>query len=62
MNSHAHPHDASVPADAPDDRAERALHIGTPNAAGWFYAACSRDYGEEICGCLIYQAAAQDHL
>lgn len=52
-------HDASAPADA-TAAAESTLHIGKRNAAGLFYAACSRDYGEEICGCPICQAAAHD--
>jgi hypothetical protein len=41
-------------------RPQPAAHIGTPNAAGLFYAACSRGYGEEICGCPICQQAARN--
>jgi hypothetical protein len=59
MDSRVHVHDASAPAD-PTAAPERTLHVGKRNAAGLFYAACSRDYGEEICGCPICQAAAQD--
>jgi hypothetical protein len=61
MKSQTPAPDASVLTNATDDSAERTLHIGTRNAAGLFYAACSRDYGEELCGCPICQAAAHDH-
>jgi hypothetical protein len=60
MESHVQRQDASVPRDATADRAEHLAHIGTPNAAGLFYAACSRDYDEEICGCPVCQQAAQE--
>jgi hypothetical protein len=40
--------------------AENVAHIGRRNSAGLFYAACSRDYDEEICGCPICQQAARD--
>jgi hypothetical protein len=60
MKSLANAHDASVPADATAGHAEHLAHVGTANAAGLFYAACSRDYDEEICGCPICQATAQD--
>jgi hypothetical protein len=36
-----------------------AAHIGRPTRAGVFYAACSRDYAEQPCGCPICQAAAR---
>jgi hypothetical protein len=38
--------------------AEERPQIGRPNSAGLYYAACSRDYAEEICGCPICQQAA----
>jgi hypothetical protein len=33
-------------------------HIGRPNANGLFYAACSRSYDVDICGCPICRRAA----
>ena len=62
MKSQFEAHEPSVPADATRDIAEHALHIGKRNAAGLFYAACSRDYDEEICGCPICQRAAHERL
>jgi hypothetical protein len=49
-----------VSRDAKLARTDNTAHIGAPNAAGLFYAACSRAYNEEICGCPICQSAAQD--
>jgi hypothetical protein len=60
MESAAHPRPPRVSLDATARHAEDLAHIGRPNSAGLFYAACSRDYGEEICGCPICQQAARE--
>jgi hypothetical protein len=60
MNPPAHPHDPSVRAYATAVTDPAAIHIGTPNAAELFYAACSRNYAEDACGCPICRQAAQD--
>jgi hypothetical protein len=59
MEPHVHREDASVQHDAAA-HAKPVTPIGQANAAGLFYAACSRDYAEDICGCPICRQAAQD--
>jgi hypothetical protein len=54
----AAPHPSSREGQGEQDAADVA-HLGTANAAGLYYAACSRDYDEEICGCPICRCA--DH-
>jgi hypothetical protein len=49
-----------APLDATGSNAPNVAYIGRHNAEGRFYAACSDDFDEDICGCPVCQHAARD--
>jgi hypothetical protein len=40
--------------------AQNVAHLGRPDSADTFYAACSDDFDEDICGCPVCRRAAHD--